>query len=87
MEQTKDQLIDRLVAEIRELPADKVASVLDFVGYLKSQHTTQRAERGSAQAFVHALDEVGPLQFEPGELDSLLSDIDHLRALDLNRHG
>jgi len=87
MEQTKEQLTDRLVAEIQELPADKVASVLDFVGYLKSQQTAQRAERGSAQAFVHALDEVGPLQFERGELDSLLSEIDHMRALDLNQHG
>jgi len=87
MEQTREQLTDRLVAEIQELPTDKLSTVLDFVGYLKSQQTTQRAERGSAQAILRALDEAGPLQFERGELDSLLSDIDHMRALDLNQHG
>ena len=87
MERTKEELTNRLVAEIQVLPADKVASVLDFVGYLKSQYTALRADRGSVQAIVRVLEEVGPLHFERGELNSLLSDIDRMRELDLDQHG
>jgi len=87
MARTKEQLTDQLMAELQELPADKMSTVLDFVGYLKSQRRARRLERGSAQAILSVLEEVGPLQFASGELDSLLSDLERLRELDMPAHG
>jgi hypothetical protein len=86
MEQTKEQLTQRLVAAIQELPSDKLLTVLDFVGYLQSRYSQQRPERGSAEAILHALEQSGPLQFEPGELDALLAEIEHMRETDLEAH-
>jgi hypothetical protein len=87
MEQTKEQLLHRLVAAIQELPTDKVLTILDFVGYLQSQYGQRRPERGSAEAIMHALEQSGPLQFEPGELDALLAEVEHMREIDLEAHG
>jgi hypothetical protein len=39
---------------------------------------------GSAEAILAALDAAGPLEFEQGELDTLLSEIEQLRELDLD---
>jgi hypothetical protein len=39
--------------------------------------------RGSPEAILQALEETGGLQFERGELDELLSDIELSRLLDL----
>jgi hypothetical protein len=83
MERTKERLTDQLIAAIRELPIEKVATILDFVGYLQSQYSPRNPERGSPKAVLHALDQVGPLQFEPGELDTLLTDIERMRETDL----
>jgi hypothetical protein len=87
MEQTKEQLTDRLITAIRELPTEKVATILDFVGYLQSQYSRRIPERGSPEAVLQALEQLGPLQFEPGELDSLLTDIEYMRETDLAEHG
>lgn len=87
MEQTKEQLIHRLVAAMQELPIDKLLTVLDFASYLQSKYSQRRPERGSAEAILHALEQSGPLQFEPGELDVLLADIERMRETDLEAHG
>ena len=87
MEQTKEQLTNRLLAAVRELPIEKVTTLLDFVGYLQSQYSPRPSERGSPEAIVHALEQVGPLQFEPGELDALLDDVARMRETDLAEHG
>jgi hypothetical protein len=87
MEQTKEQLTDRLIAAVRELPIEKVSTILDFAGYLQSQYSRRIPERGSPEAVLHALEQVGPLQFEPGELDALLNDIERMRETDLAEHG
>ena len=87
MEQTKEQLTDRLIAAVRELPIEKVATILDFADYLQSQYSRQIPERGSPEAVLQLLEQVGPLQFEPGELDSLLTDIERMRETDLAEHG
>ena len=79
MEQSKEQLTDRLVAAVQDFPTDKIFVVLDFVGYLHSKYSQRHPERGSAEAIMQALEEVGPLQFEPGELDALLADIERMR--------
>ncbi len=87
MEHTKEQLTNRLIAAVRELPIEKVETILDFVGFLQSQYSRRLPERGSPEAVLQALEQVGPLQFEPGELDSLLTDIEHMRETDLAEHG
>ena len=76
MAQSKAQLTECLLAAVQGLPEDKVAEVLDFAGYLQSKFGQHRPPRGSAEAILHALEEVGPLQFDPGELDTLLTDRD-----------
>ena len=85
MEPTKERLTKRLAAEIQDLPEDKLLIVLHFVEHL--QDTADRPERGSAEAISRALDRGGPLQFEPGELDDLLADIERMREMDLEERG
>jgi len=46
------------------------------------EQSTNTPPRGSAEAILHALDQAGPLQFEPGELESLLAEIQALLELD-----
>jgi hypothetical protein len=84
--QTVDDLIHRLITTIQELPADRVAEVLDFADYLHSRYA-QTPERGSARAILRVLEDVGPLEFVPGELDALLDDIARARDSDLDDRG
>lgn len=84
---TKDRLLDKLVEAAQPLPEDKILVALDFVGYLQSKYSTRRPERGSAEAILEALERVGPLQFEPGELDQLLAEIEQMRLMDFEEHG
>lgn len=81
MKPTKERLTKRLIAEIKDLPEDELLMVLRFVERLGD--VSDQPERGSAEAIFQALDEVGPLRFEPGELDALLKDIEHAREMDL----
>src|SRR5437764_15477248 len=79
MAQSKAQLTERLLAAVQGLPEDKVAEVLDFAGYLQSKFGQHRPPRGSVEAILQPLEEVGPLQFDPGELEAILEDIDPAR--------
>jgi hypothetical protein len=67
---------------IAELPVDKAQELMDFAHYLRQKYTPH-PQRGSATAILDTLEEVGPLQFEEGELDSLLKDIEAMRQMDL----
>lgn len=87
MEQTREQLTAHLVAAIQELPADKLVAALDFIGFLNSKYGQTLPTRGSADAIVHVLEHVGPLQFERGELDMLLADIEDMRTHDRDSCG
>ncbi len=78
----KDRLTDRLITVVRDLPADKVSEVVDFADYLQTKYAAPLPPRGSVEAILHALDQAGPLQFEPDELESLLADLQALRELD-----
>jgi hypothetical protein len=83
MEQTKERLLDQLVETARELPKDKLLEILDFAGYLQSRYGQRRPERGSPEAILkHA----GKFQFEPGELDQLLAEIEQMRLMDMEEH-
>jgi hypothetical protein len=86
MVQSVDDLIHRLVATVQDLPADRAAEVLDFADYLHSRYV-QTPERGSARAILRVLEDVGPLEFVPGELDALLDDIARGRDSDLDDRG
>lgn len=66
---------------INELPSEKVQELMDFAYYLRQRYVPQ-SWRGSVAAILEALEEVGPLQFAEGELDSLLADIEAMRQLD-----
>ena len=83
MEQTKERLLNQLVAVVQDLPQDKLLEVYDFAGYLQSKYSTRRPERGSAEAI---LQHVGKFRFEPGELDQLLEEIEQMRLMDLAEH-
>jgi hypothetical protein len=66
-----------------ELPDEKAQEVLDFAHYLRQRYVPQ-VERGSASAILETLGKVGALQFEEGELTSLLEDLAAMRQMDMN---
>jgi hypothetical protein len=80
---TVSPTLSRLVAELQDLPGDKLEEVLDFVGYLKAKLAESPAEkkprRGSAEALLEC---AGIWEFEPGELDKLLEDIERMREME-----
>lgn len=67
---------------LAELPVEKVQELMDFAYYLRQRYTPH-PQRGSATAILNMLVEVGPLQFEEGELETLLEEIEAMRQLDL----
>ena len=78
--QSRAHLLDQLVEAARELPEGQLLAVIDFAHYLQSCYSRRRPGRGSPEALLpHA----GQWQFEPGELDHLLAEIEQMRLLDL----
>lgn len=75
-------ILERLLAD---LPVEKAQEVIDFAAYLQQQYAPH-PKRGSASAILGALEESGPLEFEEGELDMLLADLEAMRQLDLSGH-
>jgi hypothetical protein len=69
-----------------ELPTEKAQELLDFAYYLRQRYSPH-PRRGSATAILDTLQEVGSLQFEEGELDTLLADIEAMRQLDMVENG
>lgn len=82
MTQPKSKSVQELETILAELPSEKVQEVVDFASYLRHRYAPS-SRRGSPYAILRALEETGPLQFEEGELDSLLSEIEMMRQLDL----
>lgn len=70
---------------LADLPEEKAQEVLDFAAFLHEQYAPN-ARRGSAAAILDAIDSTGPLEFDDGELDHLLSDLESMRRLDLADH-
>ncbi len=75
-----------LMAAVQGLPYEKVLQVIDFADYLHSRYVSDVPQRGSAEAVLQALEQVGPLQFVPGELDTLLTEIQTMRETDSETH-
>jgi hypothetical protein len=78
------QIESSLVEAVRDLPREKVLQVIDFADYLRSKYMPDAPQRGSAEAVLQALEQVGPLQFAPGELDTLLAEIRTGREMDFD---
>lgn len=79
---TKDfSLLKKLTDRLEELPEEKLGEVLDFVDFLQTRLET-KPERGTPEALLaHA----GSWNFEPGELDRLLNNIQDLRDMELEK--
>ena len=82
----KQQIETRLATAVQDLPHEKILQVIDFAGYLRSKYAPDTPKRGSAEAVLQALEQVGPLQFAPGELDTLLAEIQTMREMDLETY-
>jgi hypothetical protein len=72
-----------LMAAMRGLPPEKVQQVIDFADYLRAKYASDVSQPGSAEVILQALEQTGPLQFAPGELDALLAEIQTLREMDI----
>jgi len=79
----KQQIETRLATAVRGLPPDKMRQVIDFANYLRSKYASDAPRRGSAEVILQTLEQVGPLQFAPGELDTLLAEIQTMREMDI----
>jgi hypothetical protein len=80
----KRALLEQLIADVQNLPSEQIAEVAGYIQDLRSRTLRQESERGSPEAILQALETTGPLEFEPGELDKLLAEIEALRELDKN---
>jgi hypothetical protein len=78
----KQQIETRLATAVRDLPYEKILQVIDFADYLRSRYAPDAPQRGSVEAVLQALEQVGPLQFAPGELNTLLAEIQTMREMD-----
>ena len=76
------QIETRLEAAVRDLPHEKILQVIDFADYLRSRYAPDAPQRGSAEAVLQVLEQVGPLQFAPGELNTLLAEVQTMREMD-----
>ena len=78
----EQQIETRLATAVQDLPHEKILQVIDFAGYLRSKCAPDAPQRGSSEAILQALEQVGPLQFAAGELDTLLTEIQTMREMD-----
>ena len=79
----KQQIDTRLATAVQGLPPEKIFQVIDFANYLRSKYAPDAPQRGSVEVILQALEQVGPLQFAPGELDALLAEIQTMREMDM----
>jgi hypothetical protein len=83
MEQPRQDLTGRLLRAVQDLPDDKIGEAIDFVEYLQAKYGQRQPPRGSAEGIAKAFAEFGPLEFEPGEFDALLADMERSRWMSL----
>ena len=73
------RLLDTLTDKLRALSEEDLQRVLQFIESLRGQQMP-RPQQGSAEVLLaHA----GAWAFAPGELESLLADLECLRQLEL----
>ncbi|MEM7534234.1 MAG: hypothetical protein AAF639_18785 [Chloroflexota bacterium] len=82
MIQTRDTLINQLISIIQQLPIQMLRQLSESANNLFNQYLGRNIEvteqekpkRGSPEAMLQALEEVGPLEFDPGELERLMEE-------------
>ena len=84
---TRDELLEQLIAVVQELPREQIAEVSNYAKELRHQNDRGVPEPGSMAAIIEAMKAAGPLEFEEGELESLLAEIEAMRDLDMEEHG
>ncbi len=82
----KQQIEANLATAVRGLPPEKMRQVIDFAGYLRSKYVPNAPQRGSVEVILQALEEIGPLQFALGELDTRLAEIQTMREMDVETY-
>ena len=80
----KEDLVGELMEAVEALPASKVNEVLDYARFLKSQSDQPRSQKDMAEALWQTLQTIH-LEFEPGELDKILAELNADKMLDLDR--
>ena len=86
-QQIATHLMGHLAAVVQDLPHEKILQVIDFAGYLRSKYALGAPQSGSVEAILQALEQAGPLQFAPGELNTLLAEIQTMREMGLETYG
>ncbi len=80
MKHRREILVQELLGAVRVLPAAQLREVTDFAGFLHHKHGPPEGERGSANALLrHA----GSFQFEPGEMNRILAEVDEMRRMEV----
>ena len=80
MKPQRDGILQELLDTVEFLPEEQLREVTDFAEFLNAREGKRKPPPGSADAILrHA----GSFQFETGEMDRLLTDIDTSRELDL----
>lgn len=87
MSEAKRELLEELIANVHDLSNEQIEILTEYAKDLRLHSVSQEPERGTPEAILQALEAIGPLQFEEGELDRLLAEIEDLRQLDLDRDG
>ena len=79
----KQQIETHLATAVRDLPPEQMRQVIDYANYLRSKYVPDAPRRSSDQVILQALEQFEPLQFAPGELDTLLAEIQTMREMDI----
>ncbi len=80
MEPQRDGILQELLETVEVLPDEQLREVTDFAGFLSAKRRSSSPPRGSADALLkHA----GSFEFEGGEMERLLRDIERSRELEL----
>ncbi len=74
------QLKQSAIARLNTLPPHKLIQVSDFIDFLIERPTLPATPHGSLDDLLAC---VGIWEFEPGELESILQDIEQARLMEL----
>ena len=99
MVQTRESITNQLIKMIARMPFQMLMQLFEYAsgllapntekstGATQYQITSTKPKRGSAEAILQSIDEVGPLEFEPGELDRILDELREMRHMDREDYG
>lgn len=83
----KQDLLAQLITIANDLPPEQIEALADFAEYLRAKYPSEKPERKTTETIIEALERVGPLEFEPGELEAILAEIQQMRDRGFEEHG